>query len=139
MDFFSFFFGECRYKRKKFRLRSLVGKGYIILNVTQNLFETFAIFFQRHLLASQPELVECVKKYGNNLVIFAILHRILWFVTHVTKSVHFSLSSPYSVLPLLCIKKMRKFYSLTSFEVDELLLLPRSWETRFPSQYLCGE
>ena len=58
---YGFLFWECRYKGKKLRLRSLVGHGYVSLNVTQqNLFETFVIFFQRHLLASQSRFVECV-------------------------------------------------------------------------------
>ena len=39
-------FSEYRYKRKKFRLRSLVGNGYVSLNVTQqNLLVMFVIFF----------------------------------------------------------------------------------------------
>ena len=55
-EWYGFLFWECR-----FRLRSLVGHGYVSLNVTQkNLFETFVILFQRHLLASQPKFVECV-------------------------------------------------------------------------------
>ena len=34
-EFPGFLFSEYRYKRKKFRLRSLVGNGYVSLNVTQ--------------------------------------------------------------------------------------------------------
>ena len=55
-EWYGFLFWECR-----FRLRSLVGHSYVSFNVTQkNLFETFVILFQRHLLASQPKFVECV-------------------------------------------------------------------------------
>ena len=58
-----FLFSECRCKRKRFRLRSLVGRRYVSFNVIQqNLFETFVIFFQRHLLASQLKSVEFVWK-----------------------------------------------------------------------------
>ena len=45
-EFHGFLFSEYRYKRKKFRLRSLVGNGYVSLNVTQqNLLVMFVIFF----------------------------------------------------------------------------------------------
>ena len=60
---YRFLFGEYRYKRKKFRLSSLVGYGYVSLNVTQqSLCETFFIFLQRHFLASQPKFRVCTKK-----------------------------------------------------------------------------
>ena len=106
-EFHGFLLSEYGCKRKKFRLRSLDGHGYVSLNVTQqNLFVKFVIFFQRYLLASQPKFVEGVlKKCWKNLVNFAILYCILWFVTHVTKSAHCSLSSPFSVFPFLCISK----------------------------------
>ena len=85
-----FLFSECRYKRKKFRRRSLVGHCYVSLNVTQqNLFETSVIFFQRHLFV--------LKKYWKNVVNFSILCYILWTIV--------VLSSPYSIFPLLCISK----------------------------------
>ena len=45
-EFQQFLFSEYRYKRNKFRLRSLVGNGYVSLNVTQqNLLVMFIIFF----------------------------------------------------------------------------------------------
>ena len=45
-EFHGFLFSEYRYRRKKFRLGSLVGNGYVRLNVTQqNLLVMFAIFF----------------------------------------------------------------------------------------------
>ena len=45
-EFHGFLFTEYRYRRKKFRLGSLVGNGYVSLNVTQqNLLVMFAIFF----------------------------------------------------------------------------------------------
>ena len=44
--FHGFLFSEFIYKRKKFRQRSLVGIGYVSLNVTQqNLLVTFVIIF----------------------------------------------------------------------------------------------
>ena len=52
-EFHRFLFSEHRYKRRKFRLRSLVGNCYVSLNVTQqNLLVMFVIFFLRHFLAS---------------------------------------------------------------------------------------
>ena len=57
INFIDFCFPN-RYKKKKFRLRSLVGHGYVSLNVTQqNLLMMFVIFFQRHLLAYQLKFV----------------------------------------------------------------------------------
>ena len=46
-----------------------------------------------------------IKKFWKNVVNFAVLYCVLWFVTHVTKSAHFSLSSRYAIFPLLCISK----------------------------------
>ena len=44
--FHGFLFSEFIYKRKKFRQRSLVGIGYVSLNVTQqNLLVMFVIIF----------------------------------------------------------------------------------------------
>ena len=65
--------------------------------VTQlNLFETFIIFFQRHLLASQLIFMRLCKKglkgyseFCNNIVFY----------------LYFSLSFPYAIFPLLCISK----------------------------------
>ena len=54
----------------------------------------------------------CLKKYWRNLVNFAILYCVLWFVTHVTKAAHFSLSSSYSIFPLLSISKWGNDISL---------------------------
>ena len=52
-EFYRFLLFEYRYKRKTFRLGSLVGNGYVSLNATeQNLLVMFDIFFLRHLLAS---------------------------------------------------------------------------------------
>ena len=42
-----------------------------------------------------------IKKFWNNVVNFAVLYCVLWFVTHVTKSAHFRLSSRDAILPLL--------------------------------------
>ena len=138
---YGFLFWECRYKRKKFRLRSLVGHGYVSLNVTQqNSFEMFVIFFQRHLLGSQRKFVECVSKkmlkefskFCNNVVCFMICYSC------------YEVSSLQAIFSIFCIptfmdKKMRKWYSLNRFEVGELLPLPLSWEIRFLCTYLCGE
>ena len=45
-DFHGFLFSEYSDKRKKFRLRSLVGNGYVSLNLTQqNLLVISVIFF----------------------------------------------------------------------------------------------
>ena len=56
----------------------------------------------------------------------------------------YEFSSLQPVLSIFCIpnfmyKEIRKWYSLTSFEVHELLPSPLSWEIRFLSKYLCGE
>ena len=106
-EFHRFLFSDYRYERKKFRLHSLVGHSYISLNVTRHsLLVMFVIIFQRHLLAPQLKLLVCVwKKYWKNLVNFAILHCISWFVTHASKAAHFSLSSSFSIFPLLPIRK----------------------------------
>ena len=46
LEFHGFLYSEYRYRRKKFRLRSLVGNDYVSLNVTQqNLLAMFVIFF----------------------------------------------------------------------------------------------
>ena len=45
-EFHGFLFSEYRYKKEKFRLRSLVGNGYDSFNFTQqNLLLMFAIIF----------------------------------------------------------------------------------------------
>ena len=56
----------------------------------------------------------------------------------------YEISSLQPIFSILCIptfmcKEMRKLYSLTSFEVDELLPLLVPWEIRFPCKYLCGK
>ena len=135
---YGFLFWESRYKRKKIRLRSLVEHGYASLNITQqNFFETFVIY-QRYLLASQPKWV-CVKKilkefseFLNILVYFMICHS-----CYEVSSLQ-PLFSIFSILTFM-YKEMRKWYSLTSFEVGELLPLRLSWGIRFPCKYLYGE
>ena len=79
---YGFLFWECRYKKKKFRLGFLFGHSYVSLNVTQHdLSEVFVIFLQRHLLAFQPNFIECVKRildefgeFCNNVVYFMICY-----------------------------------------------------------------
>ena len=78
-----------------------------LINVTQQNLFTFLIF-QRHLLvlASQIKFVEFLwKTFWKNMVNFPVLYCVLRFVTHVTKSAYFSLSSWYAIFPLLCNSK----------------------------------
>ena len=49
-----------------------------------------------------------IKRFWKNVVNFAVLYCFLWFVTHVTKSAHFSLSTRYAIFPLSCISKWRE-------------------------------
>ena len=46
-----------------------------------------------------------IKRFWKNAVNFAVLYCVLWFVTHVTKSAHFSLPSRYAIFPFLCKSK----------------------------------
>ena len=46
-----------------------------------------------------------IKNFWKNIVNFPVLHCVLWFVTNVIKSAHFSLSSQYAIFPLLCKSK----------------------------------
>ena len=104
----------------------LVGHGYVSLNVTQqNLFETLVIFFQKHLLASQPKIVEfllkkILKEFSGfcNIVVYFMICYSCYEVS--------SLQPIFSIfcIPTFMYKEMRKWYSLISFEVDELLPLP---------------
>ena len=59
MSVVDFCFQNADTKERDLDYRSLVGHGYVNFKVTQqNLFETFVIFFQIHLLASQLKFVE---------------------------------------------------------------------------------
>ena len=88
-EFHGFLFSEHRYRRKKFRLRSLVGNGNLLLETSLSILTKVCRV--------------CLKKYWKNFVNFAILSCILWFVSHVSKAAHFSLSSSYSIFPVLSI------------------------------------
>ena len=140
---YGFLFWECRYKREKFRLRSLVGHSYVSLNVTQqNLFETLVIFLQRRLLSlSAPTKVcrVCLKKILEEFSEFCNI--VVYFMICYSCYEVSSLQPIFSIfcIPTFMYKEMRKWYSLTSFEVDELLQLPPSWEIKFSCKYLCGE
>ena len=89
--------------------------------------------------ASQPKFVVCVKKilkefseFCNTVVYFMICYSC------------YEVSSFWSIFSIFCIptfmyKEMRKWYSLISFEVNEIFGLPLSWEIRLPCEHLCGK
>ena len=133
-----FLFGECSYKRKKFRLRALVGHGYVSPNITQhNLFWGVCHLLPETSVSIPTKVCRvCLKKILKEFSEFCSI--VVYFIICYSCCEVSLLQPIFSIIciPTFLYKKMRKWYFLTYFEVDELLPLPLSCGIRFTWKYL---